>query len=33
MASQATDFIKDITAGLQKQIDAFAPTIQAVDVG
>jgi F-type H+-transporting ATPase subunit alpha len=33
MASRAPDTIKDIAAALQKQLDAFAPTVEAVDVG
>ncbi len=33
MATQTTDFIKDMTASLRERIDAFAPTVTAVDVG
>jgi F-type H+-transporting ATPase subunit alpha len=33
MASQAPDTIRDIATALQKQLDAFAPTVEAVDVG
>ena len=33
MASQAPVMAQDIAASLQKQLDAFAPKLQAVDVG
>jgi len=33
MATQAPDMIRDIAAALQKQIEMFAPTVEAVDVG
>jgi F-type H+-transporting ATPase subunit alpha len=33
MASQASVMIEDIAASLQKQLEAFAPQVQAVDVG
>jgi len=33
MASQTADYIKDITASLQQQIDAFMPAVEAVDIG
>jgi len=33
MASQAPEMIQDIAAALQRQIEAFAPTVEAVDVG
>jgi F-type H+-transporting ATPase subunit alpha len=33
MASQAPETIKDITAALQRQIEAFAPSVEAVDIG
>ena len=33
MASQTADLIQDIAASLQKQIEAFTPTVEAVDIG
>ena len=33
MASQAPGTIKDIAAALQRQIEAFAPLVEAVDIG
>jgi len=33
MATQAPDMIRDIAAALQRQIETFAPTVQAMDVG
>jgi F-type H+-transporting ATPase subunit alpha len=33
MAAQAPDVAQDIAAALQKQLEAFAPTMEAVDVG
>jgi F-type H+-transporting ATPase subunit alpha len=33
MASQAPEMIQDIAAALQRQLEAFAPKLQAVDVG
>jgi F-type H+-transporting ATPase subunit alpha len=33
MASEASVMIEDIAASLQKQLEAFAPQVQAVDVG
>jgi F-type H+-transporting ATPase subunit alpha len=33
MASQASDIIRDITASLKDRIDAFTPTVEAVDIG
>jgi len=33
MASQASVMVEDIAASLQKQLEAFAPQVQAVDVG
>jgi F-type H+-transporting ATPase subunit alpha len=33
MASQAPETIKDIAAALQRQIEAFAPSVEAVDIG
>ncbi len=33
MATQAPDMIHDIAAALQKQIEMFAPTVEAMDVG
>ena len=33
MATQAPDMIRDIAAALQRQIETFAPTIEAIDVG
>ncbi len=33
MATQAPDMIRDIAAALQRQIETFAPTVEAIDVG
>jgi F-type H+-transporting ATPase subunit alpha len=33
MATQTADLIKDITASLRERIDAFKPSVEAVDVG
>ena len=33
MASQAPEMVQDIAAALQKQLEAFAPKMEAVDVG
>src|SRR3990172_7970170 len=33
MATQSTDIIRDITASLKDRIEAFTPTVEAVDVG
>ena len=33
MASQAPEMVQDIAAALQKQLEAFAPKLEAVDVG
>jgi F-type H+/Na+-transporting ATPase subunit alpha len=33
MATQAPDMIHDIAAALQRQIETFAPTVEAMDVG
>jgi len=33
MASQAPEMVQDIAAALQRQIEAFAPTVEAVDIG
>ena len=33
MATEAADFIRNLTASIQKQIESFSPTISAVDIG
>src|SRR5512136_1943940 len=33
MASQAPDMVQEIAAALQKQLEAFAPKLEAVDIG